>query len=293
MVTIAILEDSYWDRPISSTLKVISSLTKYEVIQVKAQRDIIHQLNTLYDHGYRRFIGFSRSSVFVQVIEWFRQKNDCIGISCTSTLDLDEPHPNLLRLTPVDSNAIDSYVHYCKGKRTLIILESDPAMVNIYSRLRSRILVDTVPFDSFRTSMLKNYEVVVPLIIQKQKYLAMLSALDDVPLHVDNIGEVPPSLTSNIRRYIFIQYRPEMSRIVHELMSQYNDLSPSAYDALQLSVNGHNPFITGAYGMLYFDQNGDRMNYMYAHHRFDGSQWKIIGGNGLEPGLGRYSLTID
>lgn len=293
MATIAILEDSYWDRPISNTLRIISSMTGCEIVTVEAQKNITDQLDQLYNWGYRRFIGFSRSAVFIQVIDWFSQKDDCLGISCTSTLDLDKPHPNLLRLTPVDSNAIDSYVHYCSGKKVLIILESDPAMINIWSKLRSRISADTVSFDNFKTSMLKNYNVIIPLIIQKQKYLSMLSELDNVPLHVDNVGEIPPSLTSNIKNYIFIQYRPEMSRIVYDLMSQYNDISPSVYDAFQLSVSGNSPFITGAYGMLYFDQNGDRLNYMYAHHQFDGHRWTIVKGNGLEPGLGSYTLTIN
>lgn len=293
MATIAILEDSYWDIPISNMLRIVSALTGREIVIVKAWENITDQLDQLYSWGYRRFIGFSRSAVFIQVIDWFSQRNDCLGISCTSTLDIDKPHPNLLRLTPVDSNAIDSYVYYCAGKKVLVILESDPAMINIWSRLKSRIMIDTVYFDSFKTSMLKNYDVIVPLIMQKQKYLSMISGLDNVPLHVDNVGEIPPSLPSNIKNYIFIQYRPEMSRIVYELMSQYNGISPSAYDAFQLAVGGNSPFTTGAYGMLYFNQNGDRLNYVYAHHRFDGHQWKIVSGNGYEPGLGSYTLTIN
>lgn len=304
MSVVAILErDTYWDIPIKNTLQIINQTygIPASIYNAVPDDDIIGILNFLYTKGYRKFIGFSRSKVFVQVLDWFRDHPDCIGISCTSTVYIPEKLPsNLFRLTPIDNHAISSYLKYTKDKKVLVILEKDdPAALNIYNGVKPYInhslvyLHDINP--DYLSMIFPDYNVVLPLmVLGKNTYLEMLGKVNSyIPLHIDNIGETLPKLPPNITEYIYIVYRPELSKLVLDLQLKYGEenISPSVYDALQLLYNDMKITVTGAYGMIYFDENNNRANYFYSHFLYKDGKWKQNSGIGFEPGLGHYILT--
>jgi hypothetical protein len=59
-------------------------------------------LDCLYKCGYRIFVGFSRSSILVEVLDWFKKHPDATGISLTSTAVNLSVKKNVYRLTPID-----------------------------------------------------------------------------------------------------------------------------------------------------------------------------------------------
>jgi hypothetical protein len=59
-------------------------------------------LDNLYKKGYRIFIGFNRSSVLIQFIEWFKNHPDAFGISLLSTAYALAIPKNVYRMTPLE-----------------------------------------------------------------------------------------------------------------------------------------------------------------------------------------------
>jgi hypothetical protein len=59
-------------------------------------------LNRFYKKGYRIFIGFSRSSMLTQVMNWFKQHPRAVGISATSTAYSLAVKKNIYRMTPIE-----------------------------------------------------------------------------------------------------------------------------------------------------------------------------------------------
>ena len=59
-------------------------------------------LDNLYKKGYRIFIGFSRASVLIQFMDWFKNHPDTFGISLLSTAYALAIPKNVYRMTPLD-----------------------------------------------------------------------------------------------------------------------------------------------------------------------------------------------
>jgi hypothetical protein len=307
MSTIIILEiGSYLDQSIYNAACIAATEYGYvfDTLWVNPDDNIINTLNNLYASGYRKMIGFSRSKVFIQVIDWFENHDDCIGISCTSSLELNVRHKNLYRLTPSDKNVKSSYLEYTSNKRVLIIIEKDdPAAMSIFQMLKENlkdykyILFEKINITTLN-SIFPSYDIIIPLLVKhKNQYMQLLSkVLSRVPMHVDNIGETPPVLPNNVHEYIYIVYRPEASRIILDMQNKYgvSNVSPTTYDAIQLACWNMDKRITGAYGMIYFNENNDRMNYVYSHMKYDSitKTWFAYKQVGYEPGLGNYSLLV-
>jgi hypothetical protein len=65
-------------------------------------------LEECYQEGIRIFLGFSRSTMFSFVLEWFNLHNDAIGVSLSSSANSLAIPKNMYRLQIVDSYMLDS-----------------------------------------------------------------------------------------------------------------------------------------------------------------------------------------
>jgi hypothetical protein len=77
---------------------------------IDTQSDIQYTIELLeyyYKNGFRIFIGFTRSTVLYDMLTWFQQHPEAIGISAGSTgLSLNIPK-NIYRVTPSDMKVVD------------------------------------------------------------------------------------------------------------------------------------------------------------------------------------------
>ncbi len=101
-----------YDRRLKKTLEyyAYSSTIFKKIPIVDTQSDIQYTLELLeyyYKNGFRIFIGFTRSTVLYDMLTWFQQHPEAIGISAGSTaLSLNIPK-NIYRVTPSDLKIVD------------------------------------------------------------------------------------------------------------------------------------------------------------------------------------------
>jgi hypothetical protein len=101
-----------YDRRLKKTLEyyAYSSTIFKKIPIVDTQSDIQYTLELLeyyYKNGFRIFIGFTRSTVLYDMLTWFQQHPEAIGISAGSTaLTLNIPK-NVYRVTPSDMKILD------------------------------------------------------------------------------------------------------------------------------------------------------------------------------------------
>jgi hypothetical protein len=101
-----------YDRRLKKTLEyyAYSSTIFKKIPVVDTQSDIQYTLELLeyyYKNGFRIFIGFTRSTVLYDMLTWFQQHPEAIGISAGSTaLSLNIPK-NVYRVTPGDLKIVE------------------------------------------------------------------------------------------------------------------------------------------------------------------------------------------
>jgi hypothetical protein len=115
---------------------------KFPIIDTQSDIDrTLALLEKYYNYGYRYFVGFSRSTIVNEVLNWFNLHQDAIGISATSTAPSLNIPKNIFRMTPTDNYIIEPALPYLytspvvyyiyddggfAALNLLAILESDP-----------------------------------------------------------------------------------------------------------------------------------------------------------------------
>ena len=82
-------------------------------------------LDQCYSAGFRRIVGFSRSTVLVAVLPWFNLHPDVVGISPTSTAPSLNVPKSIFRITPNDHFMIDSIRPYLENQIVNYIYEAN------------------------------------------------------------------------------------------------------------------------------------------------------------------------
>lgn len=95
---------------------------------VDTQGDInitLDLLNKYYSYGFRNFVGFSRSTILNEVLDWFNQNPDATGISSTSTAAVLDIPKNIYRMTANDNYLLQSITTYLENQTVNYIYEGD------------------------------------------------------------------------------------------------------------------------------------------------------------------------
>lgn len=97
---------------------------KFPVIDTQhSSAKTLELLDLCYSLGYRTFLGFSRSSVLFDVVDWFNTHLDAVGISLLSTaISLNEVPRNIYRTNPSDDAIVDAVIRHL----------SESAIGNVY-----------------------------------------------------------------------------------------------------------------------------------------------------------------
>jgi hypothetical protein len=269
----------YWNRKCKYNLP----FNKFPIYNTKGSiKRNLELLNCLYKCGYRIFVGFSRSSILVEVLDWFKKHSDAIGISLTSTANNLSIAKNVYRMTPID-------------KGIMVNLEENikiNPLLSIYFIYQEGDFFSTDYLDSFK----KNPEINKRLIICSFKEKITATKLTDclinskttdfiingtvdfgflqvfntpgytVPPYIyDNIGSKHPEFSvtqsNNLNgRYSYFSYKGVNTSFLWRkgLEDLTNEsFSPQAFDALQvqtqLSLKQNPNYLEGAAGVLQFD----------------------------------------
>jgi hypothetical protein len=239
-------------------------------------------LNCLYKCGYRIFIGFSRSSILVEVLDWFKKHPDTTGISLTSTANNLSIAKNIYRLTPIDQGiqvnleenirtnpSLSIYFMYQEGDFfSTDYLASFKKIPEINKRLIVCSFKERITTTQL-SACLTNSKT-TDFIINGTVDFGFLGVFDTsgytVPPYIyDSIGSKHPDFTptqsQNLKgKYSYFSYKGINTAFLwrkglKDLTN--NSFAPQGFDALQiqtqLSLKQDPNYLEGAAGVLQFD----------------------------------------
>jgi hypothetical protein len=267
----------------------------------------IQLLNCLYKCGYRIFVGFSRSSILVEVLDWFKKHPDAMGISLTSAAINLSVEKNVYRLTPIDYGIQVNLEENIKTNPSL----------SIYFMYQEGDFFSTDYLASFKKNPVINERLIVCSFKEKittnelSKCLAnskttdfivngtfsnfgFLEAFDTpgytVPPYIyDFIGAKHPNFTAtqseNLKgKYSYFSYKGINTSFLwrkglEDLTNE--NFAPQGFDALQvqtqLSLKKNPNYLEGAAGVLQFDPiTKDRKFFSVLREDFtDKKEWRL------------------
>ncbi len=229
-----------------------SEFKSFPIVDTKGKIDLTLQyLEYYYNQGYRIFIGFSRSSILVGVLEWFNNHPDAIGFSTTSTLPLLNIPKKVFRMTPNDDYILDS---------VLTELETSTKVYYIYSEdeIAAKYILDKLKTNEMISPKLVDYGV-------KSDYSNLTVE------SIENLFE-DPNETQTILLYVFDQ---------DKYIDLYNE--GLTFPGQQYNIQGiQPPVITG--------EAAKQLNNKYNVSAFKGTNTSIIWRKGYDTlGQNNYS----
>lgn len=263
-------------------------------------------LNCLYKCGYRIFVGFSRSSILIEVLDWFKKHPDAIGISLTSTASNLAIAKNIYRLTPIDEGIIVNLEENIKTNPSLSIyfmyqvgdfFSTDYlASFKKNPEINKRLIVCSFNERITTTSLSKCLvnSKTTDFIINGTVNYGFLEVFDTpnytVPPYIyDSIGSKHPDFTAtqsqNLKgKYSYFSYKGINTAFLWrkglEDLTNKN-FAPQGFDALQvqtqLSLKQNPNYLEGAAGVLQFDVvTKDRKFFSVLREDFtDTKEWRL------------------
>lgn len=272
--------------------------------QGKIKRNL-QLLNCLYKCGYRIFVGFSRSSILVEVLDWFKKHPDAIGISLTSTARNLTVAKNIYRLTPINEGVQVNLEENIKNNPSLSIYfiyeEGDFFSTDYLAsfkknpEINKRLIVCSFK-QKITTTTLSNClanSKTTDFIINGTIDIGFLEVFNTsgytVPPYIyDSIGSKHPDFSAtqsqNLKgKYSYFSYKGVNTAFLWR--KGLNDLTnknfaPQGFDALQvqtqLSIKQNPNYLEGAAGVLQFDPvTKDRKFFSVLREDFtDKKEWK-------------------
>jgi len=239
-------------------------------------------LNCLYKCGYRIFVGFSRSSILVEVLDWFKKHPDAIGISLTSKRNSLVIAKNIYRMSPIDNGVQVNLEQNIKTNPSLsiyFIYEEGYFFSTDYlasfkriPEINKRLIVCSFKEKITTTTLSKCLEnsKATDFIVDGTVNLGFSEVFNTpnytVPPYIyDSIGSKHPDFTvtqsQNLKgKYSFFSYKGVNTAFLWrkglEDLTNKN-FAPQGFDALQvqtqLSVKQNPNYLKGASGILQFD----------------------------------------
>lgn len=261
---------TFEDMKVNKYYKQLENIEIYDT-----QSDInrtLSLLDDLYKKGKRIFIGFSRSKILTDVIDWFKKHDDVYGISLTSTSPTLNIKKNILRMIPPDNKIIDTYLYYLNrfspvqgGFKKILILYQDN---DIFSKTLTELLFNNIDKDriilyninkkkstnnfnlivddfyNIINELLNSYYndeiIVINNIVDKfDDYINFINnnlSNNNVVPHLSNIGENPPNITNKlyINKYKHISFLPNYESFISKYVNN-NNYSDILYDVINIS----------------------------------------------------------
>lgn len=264
-------------------------------------------LECLYNKcGYRIFVGFSRSSILVEVLDWFKKHPDATGISLTSTALNLAVSKNIYRLTPINKGVQVNLEENIKTNPSLsiyFIYEEGDFFSSDYlasfkknPEINKRLIVCSFK-ERITTTELNKCLVnskKTDFIINGTINYGFLEVFDTpgytVPPYIyDSIGSKHPDFTltqsQNLSgKYSYFSYKGVNTAFLWrkglEDLTNKN-FAPQGFDALQvqtqLSIKQNPNYLEGAAGVLQFDPvTKDRKFFSVLREDFtDKNEWRL------------------
>ena len=293
----------YWDRKCKYSLP----FNKFPIYNTKGSiKRNLKLLNCLYKCGYRIFVGFSRSSILIEVLDWFKKHPDAIGISLTSTASNLSVEKNIYRLTPIDQGIQVNLEENIKTNPSLSIYfiyeVGDFFSTNYLAsfkknpEINKRLIVCSFNEKITTTSLSKclaNAKT-TDFIVNGTVNYGFLEVFDTpnytVPPYIyDSIGSKHPEFSAtqsqNLKgKYSYFSYKGVNTAFLWrkglEDLTNKN-FAPQGFDALQvqtqLSLKQNPNYLEGAAGVLQFDPiTKDRKFFSVLREDFtDTKEWRL------------------
>lgn len=224
-------------------------------------------LNKYYLEGYRIFLGFSRSTILNDCLEWFKLHPDAIGISIGSSADSLAIPDSFYRLQIVDSFIIDSInvplteTIDTNGRIFYVFSEGEIATQEVYDILKERYGDDNIiPYaannanltvslvnEFFTTNNISNNDSVIIYLInedQRQSYVNLFTTTNSfsIPANQYDISNAGFPLVDSITTTLTDTYNVVSLEniITSELFNEgitylKEDYSPNTLNALYLT----------------------------------------------------------
>ena len=174
----------YWDNYKKEFLK-------FPIIDTQGNiNKTIELLEKYYNYGYKYFIGFSRSTILKEVLEWFDMHSTAIGISSTSSAPSLNIPKNIYRLTPTDDYSIEIilpklyesptvYYIYTEGEiaplNILYILENNKNIKNLKTFAVNSVNMTVDSIKLFLDGSISEDSIVSYLLFYRDAYIDLYS----------------------------------------------------------------------------------------------------------------------
>jgi hypothetical protein len=269
----------YW----RNSKRFLLNYTPFLICNTKGNADkTLKYLDNLYKNGYRIFIGFSKSSVLIQFLDWFKNHPDAFGISLTSTAYALAIPKNIYRMTPLEFGlqreleqnvledpSINVYFMFQKDDFFSIdYLESFKAFKAVEKKLIICTFIDkitTTELNAYLVDSKKSDYIVNGLV--NIDFLSVFNTPNYKvkPYIYDAIGTIRPDLNTiqqkNLENnYSFYSYRAvNCATIWRQGLAELTDkfFSPQALDTLQVRcylTKRLNPnYLDGFSGIIEFE----------------------------------------
>lgn len=296
---IAILEKDYEaDQYLENSLRYIfQTRTSFPIIYIEGTKEVyLVTLNHYYNLGYRVFIGFNRSTLLLEIIDWFNK--DVVGISTLSNAPALNFPKNVIRLlgdaTIIAERSITFLQPYFPNIHILYDKEDlySTAMNDVFVRNGfTSHAVDPIHAPQELLSLISSLPsdaIVIILLLQtKGEYLTLLENLDRVPIQFDLAG-VQPVFTYkqvslfNGRYFIHGQYFDldlYMREMRAALNGQFDELSLDAYNMARYICSHKNykralKYLLTSSGPIILNENNDNAIRPSIIYQYKDQQWK-------------------
>jgi hypothetical protein len=271
-------------------------------------------LDEYYNYGFKFFVGFSRSTVVNDVLDWFNLHADAIGISATSTAPSLNVPKNIFRMTPNDHYMIDSIMPFLEGKTVNYIYSvNEYAPVNLIPYIQDISGVNLVLYPIQNTSDL---DALVSLNIGHDNEIMLIYIITDRQYYLDLFLDSNPVLTYSNTQYDITGVATPKITNSSVLNNKYNT---SLFKGIETSIlwrNGYNTLlsnnfsivipnvlnvlnqylnnqiidnINSHYGSLQFDSvTKDILYYSFLIEKYNGTDFININLSVNDPYLGKY-----
>lgn len=253
-------------------------------------------LDTLYNQGYKIFIGLTTTSILTTNLPWFTSHPDAVCISLYSTGEsLDSrTNTNIYRMLPPDNTSYQFYVDFITKKgytqAYFIIEQGDTFTQDLFNGLSAIIGIPYIKYDINQST---NLSPIIATINSNPNNLGIIGVVNPIInnnlyslLNQTNVGSfiqtlstTLPLLGSSTTNFYYMRFNPPYERnIQQQLDTLGNVASLPLYDsvsmATQISQTGTFDPLIGSYGYSYFTTNGDKNFIVYAIYIYNGS-WSV------------------
>lgn len=302
-----ILDKSLNDDRIRKTINYFGY--KYKIVNITDNSNnpvSVNVLKNLYNQNYKIFIGLNTTNLLTHFKSFFDTYKDTVLISLYSSGESlnNRLNNNIYRMIPSDDNLYPIYIDFINSnsfnKVNFIIQDSDIYSQSLYNGILNLLNPSllNLSFNVNSNTTSSDYDNIISSCDIDSNTITIICAINDnilrnIYTRLNNnistfinggspsVPKVNDIIFENAKNCYFILFNPLFEKNIKKLLDTLlDDAALPLFDAVNMAINisktnNFNQQI-GAYGYLYFQQNGDRNFHFYNIDKFNGFSWEIF-----------------